>query len=142
MLSIALPKGSLEHGALDLFDRAGMKVRRRSLRSLRADVAHPEITGVRFHKPQEIPDFVERGIYDLGITGGGWIMEENAQVDVLGRLPDSAWSSEVSTTTGSGSCAVQAVVAETTATRLMVEVSEAGAVLVSESPVLRVARGH
>jgi ATP phosphoribosyltransferase len=41
---------------------------------------------VRFLRPQEIPSYIERGLFDLGITGRDWITETNANVVSLGEL--------------------------------------------------------
>ncbi len=43
-------------------------------------------TRVRFLRPQEIPTYVEQGLFDLGITGRDWITETDADVVSLGEL--------------------------------------------------------
>ena len=86
MLSLVLPKGSLERATLDLFDAADLTVRRSSDRDYHASIDDPRIERVRFLRPQEIPSYVERGLFDLGITGRDWITETGASVASLGEL--------------------------------------------------------
>jgi ATP phosphoribosyltransferase len=38
---------------------------------------------VKILRPQEIPTYVQEGFYDVGITGRDWILEANADVEVL-----------------------------------------------------------
>jgi ATP phosphoribosyltransferase len=86
MLSLVLPKGSLERATLDLFDAADLTVRRRSDRDYHAQIDDPRIDRVRFLRPQEIPTYIERGLFDLGITGRDWISETESDVVSLGEL--------------------------------------------------------
>ena len=86
MLSLVLPKGSLERATLDLFDAADLTVRRSSVRDYHASIEDPRVDRVRFLRPQEIPSYLERGLFDLGITGRDWITETGADVVSLGEL--------------------------------------------------------
>ena len=86
MLSLVLPKGSLEKAPLDLFDAADLTVRRASDRDYHASIDDPRIERVRFLRPQEIPSYLERGLFDIGITGRDWITETQADVVSLGEL--------------------------------------------------------
>ena len=86
MLSLVLPKGSLERATLDLFDAADLTVRRSSDRDYHASIDDPRIDRVRFLRPQEIPSYLERGLFDIGITGRDWITETEADVVSLGEL--------------------------------------------------------
>jgi len=86
VLSLVLPKGSLEKATLDLFDAADLTVRRGSDRDYHAAIDHPGIDRVRFLRPQEIPQYVAEGLFDLGITGRDWISETDADVVSLGEL--------------------------------------------------------
>ena len=86
MLSLVLPKGSLERATLDLFDAADLTVRRSSDRDYHASIEDPRVDRVRFLRPQEIPSYLERGLFDLGITGRDWITETGAEVVSLGEL--------------------------------------------------------
>ena len=86
MLSLVLPKGSLEQATLELFDAADLAVRRGSDLDYRASIDDPRIDRVRFLRPQEIPQYVAQGLFDLGITGRDWIEETDADVVSLGEL--------------------------------------------------------
>lgn len=94
MLSLVLPKGSLERATLELFDAADLAVRRSSDRDYRASIDDPRIDRVRFLRPQEIPSYIERGLFDLGITGRDWITETGAEVISLGELKYSKVSAD------------------------------------------------
>ena len=94
MLSLVLPKGSLERATLDLFDAADLTVRRSSDRDYHATIDDPRIERVRFLRPQEIPSYVAEGLFDFGITGRDWITETGANVVSLGELQYSKATSE------------------------------------------------
>jgi ATP phosphoribosyltransferase len=94
VLSLVLPKGSLERATLDLFDAADLTVRRGSERDYHAFIGDPRIDRVRFLRPQEIPSYVAEGLFDLGITGRDWITETGADVTSLGELAYSKASSD------------------------------------------------
>jgi len=94
MLSLVLPKGSLEKATLELFDAADLTVRRSSDRDYHASIEDPRIDKVRFLRPQEIPSYLERGLFDLGITGRDWITETEAEVTSLGELQYSKATSQ------------------------------------------------
>src|SRR3954467_2078006 len=80
VLSLVLPKGSLEAATMALFDAADLGVRRGSDRDYHASIDDPRIARVMFLRPQEIPDYVEQGLFDVGITGRDWIVETDANV--------------------------------------------------------------
>jgi ATP phosphoribosyltransferase len=86
VLSLVLPKGSLEKQVLELFDAADLTVIRGGERDYHARIDDPRIDRVRFLRPQEIPTYVEQGIFDLGISGRDWITETGADVVSLGEI--------------------------------------------------------
>lgn len=86
MLRFVLPKGSLEKATLALFDDADLAVRRSSEVDYKATVADPRIDSVRILRPQEIPQYVAEGMFDVGITGRDWIEETASEVVSLGEL--------------------------------------------------------
>jgi ATP phosphoribosyltransferase len=94
MLSLVLPKGSLERATLDLFDAADLTVHRSSDRDYHASIDDPRIERVRFLRPQEIPAYIEQGLFDFGITGRDWITETGADVASLGELQYSKATSD------------------------------------------------
>jgi len=86
VLAVVLPKGSLEKQVLDLFSSADLTVVRGSDRDYHARIDDPRIDRVRFLRPQEIPTYVEQGIFDLGISGRDWVTETGADVVSLGEI--------------------------------------------------------
>jgi ATP phosphoribosyltransferase len=86
VLSIVLPKGSLEKATVDLFDSADLAVRRGSDRDYRAGIDDPRVDSVMFLRPQEIPRYVEQGLFDLGITGRDWVEETGAEIETICEL--------------------------------------------------------
>lgn len=86
MLTIVLPKGSLERATLQLFEDADLAVQRSSEVDYRASIDDPRVADVRILRPQEIPRYVAEGRFDLGITGRDWIEETAADVVSLTEL--------------------------------------------------------
>lgn len=86
MLSIALPKGSLEEQTLLLFAQADLEVKKSS-REYNPTVADPRIERVKILRPQEIPVYVADGTFDMGISGHDWVTETGADVVEVAELP-------------------------------------------------------
>jgi ATP phosphoribosyltransferase len=86
MLKLVIPKGSLEEQTLRLFEAADLRVRRGSVRDYHGTVDDDRIERVSILRPQEIPLYVQDGLFDLGITGQDWIAETEADVEVLTTL--------------------------------------------------------
>ncbi len=86
MLRLVLPKGSLERATLELFAAADLPVQRSSDVDYRGAIDDPRIESVRILRPQEIPLYVEQGLFDMGVTGRDWIEETDASVTSLGVL--------------------------------------------------------
>ena len=80
MLDLVLPKGSLEQQTLLLFEQADLPVRRGSDREYNATISDPRIGRVKVLRPQEIGKYVEKGYFDLGITGLDWVTETESDV--------------------------------------------------------------
>ena len=89
MLRLVLPKGSLERATLALFEAADLPVKRGSERDYHGTIDDPRVERVSFLRPQEIPQYVEEGFFDLGITGRDWIEETGSKVASLAELPYS-----------------------------------------------------
>ena len=86
MLRIVLPKGSLEKATFDLFEAADLPIRRSSNVDYKASIDDPRILDVRILRPQEIPQYVAEGLFDIGITGRDWVEETQSDVHSLGEL--------------------------------------------------------
>jgi ATP phosphoribosyltransferase len=86
MLKLVIPKGSLEAQTLRLFEEADLRVRRGSDRDYHGSIDDDRVERVSILRPQEIPLYVQDGLFDLGITGQDWIAETGADLDVLTAL--------------------------------------------------------
>jgi len=106
MLRLVIPKGSLEQQTLRLFEEADLRVRRGSDRDYHGTIDDERIERVSLLRPQEIPTYVQDGLFDLGITGQDWIAETQADVEVLTSL------SYAKSGTGHGTKVVLAVPAD------------------------------
>jgi ATP phosphoribosyltransferase len=93
VLRVVLPKGSLEQATLELFEAADLAVQRGSDVDYRATIDDPRVSEVRILRPQEIPEYVAEGLFDLGVTGRDWIEETASDVVSLGELRYSKASS-------------------------------------------------
>ena len=72
-LTIAVPRGALFEGALDLLDRLGVdtaEVRANDRKLLFADA------GIVTMRPSDVPTYVEHGSADIGITGKDVLLEQ------------------------------------------------------------------
>lgn len=94
MLRIVLPKGSLERATFDLFESADLPIKRSSSVDYKASIEDPRISEVRILRPQEIPQYVAEGLFDIGITGRDWVEETNSDVVSLGELRYSKATSD------------------------------------------------
>ena len=94
MLRIVLPKGSLEKATFDLFEAADLTIRRSSSVDYKATIDDPRIVDVRILRPQEIPQYVAEGLFDIGITGRDWVEETQSDVESLGELKYSKATSD------------------------------------------------
>jgi ATP phosphoribosyltransferase len=94
VLRIVLPKGSLEKATFDLFEAADLPIRRSSNVDYKASIDDPRIMDVRILRPQEIPQYVAEGLFDIGITGRDWVEETQSDVHSLGELKYSKATSD------------------------------------------------
>jgi len=82
-MKIALPnKGRLYEPCMQLFERAGLRPIDAGMRRLFAKTLDPEID-ILFARAQDIPEYVQDGAADLGVTGYDLIMETGADAEVL-----------------------------------------------------------
>ncbi|MFW5974036.1 MAG: ATP phosphoribosyltransferase [Natrialbaceae archaeon] len=85
-MRLAIPnKGRLHDPAVDLLDRAGIRVLDGEDRQLYADTVDPDIT-VLFARAADIPEYIADGAADLGITG--FDQAQEADCDVVEPLLD------------------------------------------------------
>jgi ATP phosphoribosyltransferase len=75
-LTVAVPRGALLKGTLDLLDRIGFdtaEVRSNDRKLLFRDA------GIVTMRPSDVPTYVEAGAADIGITGKDVLMEQSEQ---------------------------------------------------------------
>lgn len=94
MLRLVLPKGSLEKATFELFEAADLPIKRSSSVDYKATIDDPRISEVRILRPQEIPQYVSEGLFDIGITGRDWVEETESSVESLGELKYSKATSD------------------------------------------------
>ena len=83
MIRIAIPnKGRLHDPTVSLFKEAGLPVLEGATRKLFAKTTDPDITFL-FARAADIPEYVQDGAADVGITGLDLISETGADVDVI-----------------------------------------------------------
>jgi ATP phosphoribosyltransferase len=78
ILKLCLPKGSLQDATLALFQRAGFNFTISS-RSYFPTADDDEIQAMLV-RAQEVARYVEEGIFDAGLTGKDWVLENRADV--------------------------------------------------------------
>lgn len=80
MLRLIVPNGSLEPFTLRLFTEADLPIRRASDRDYNASIDDPRFARVKFLRPQEIPQAVASGHFDLGLCETHSVREARADV--------------------------------------------------------------
>lgn len=89
IIKLGVPKGSLEEATINLFERAGWKIRKHT-RNYFPDINDPEITA-SLCRVQEIGEYIEAGVLDVGITGLDWLAERNHEDKVV-HISDLVYS--------------------------------------------------
>lgn len=84
ILKLGIPKGSLQEATVELFRKAGYKIRISS-RSYYPLIDDPEIECLLI-RAQEMARYVEAGLLDVGLTGYDWVIENNADVHEVCEL--------------------------------------------------------
>lgn len=90
VLKLGLPKGSLEDATIDLFGRAGWKIRKHP-RNYFPEIDDSEITA-RLCRVQEIPVYIQDGVLDLGLTGKDWLLERRTDMEKVVLVSDLIYS--------------------------------------------------
>lgn len=81
LVKLAVPKGSIEEATIKVLEKSWTRVIRRE-RTYRVMLDDPEIS-VKMLRPQEIPNLVSDGLYDVGITGKDWVQETKSDAEIL-----------------------------------------------------------
>jgi len=83
-LKLGIPKGSLQESTFRLFAKAGWKITEHH-RNYFPDVNDPELQ-CSLCRAQEMSRYVEDGVFDAGLTGKDWILENESDVVVVSDL--------------------------------------------------------
>ncbi len=83
-LKFGLPKGSLEKATIDLFDKAGWKIKTSSRSYF--PTSDDEELKCSLVRPQEMAKVLERGKLDVGIAGRDWVKENDSDVIEVGEM--------------------------------------------------------
>jgi ATP phosphoribosyltransferase len=83
-LKLGLPKGSLQESTFKLFGKAGYRIQVSS-RSYYPSIDDADIECIMV-RAQEMARYVDNGIFDVGLTGKDWILEQNADVIEVAEL--------------------------------------------------------
>lgn len=84
VLQLGIPKGSLQDSTIEMFAKAGYKIRVSS-RSYYPLIDDVEIECMLI-RAQEMARYVEEGILDAGLTGLDWIQETGADIHEVSEL--------------------------------------------------------
>jgi ATP phosphoribosyltransferase len=83
-LKLGLPKGSLQEATFKLFNKAGYRVQV-GARSYYPSIDDTDIECIMV-RAQEMARYVDQGVFDVGLTGKDWILEQNADVVEVAEL--------------------------------------------------------
>ncbi len=81
MLKLGLPKGSLEKATIELFEKAGWRIKP-AARNYFPKIDDPELD-CSICRPQEMSRYVESGMLDAAITGKDWTMENESDAVIV-----------------------------------------------------------
>ena len=84
VLKVGLPKGSLQESTFRLLEKAGYYFSV-SERSYFPSIDDENIQAILI-RAQEIAKYVEDGVFDIGLTGKDWVLENRADVVEVGEL--------------------------------------------------------
>jgi len=84
VIKIGLPKGSLQDATLELFRKAGYNFSV-SERSYFPSIDDPELEAMLI-RAQEMARYVQDGVFDCGLTGYDWVIENGADVQMVAEL--------------------------------------------------------
>ena len=91
VLKLGIPKGSLEEATVNLFAKAGYRIKISS-RSYFPSIDDDEIECMLI-RAQEIARYVADGVLDAGLTGKDWVQENRVDVEEIADLVYSKVSS-------------------------------------------------
>ena len=84
LIQLGIPKGSLQDSTIDMFAKAGYRIKVDS-RSYYPAIDDDDIECLLI-RSQEMARYVEEGVLDVGLTGYDWILETGADVVEVAEL--------------------------------------------------------
>lgn len=84
ILKLGLPKGSLEKATIELFEKAGWRIKP-AARNYFPKIDDPELD-CSICRPQEMSRYIEGGMLDAGITGKDWTEENESDAVIVADL--------------------------------------------------------
>lgn len=84
LIQLGIPKGSLQESTIDMFYKAGYRIKVSS-RSYYPAIDDDEIECLLI-RSQEMARYVEEGVLDVGLTGYDWILETGADIVEVAEL--------------------------------------------------------
>ncbi len=86
-IDIVVPDGSMQEVVMGLFTKAGLPVMIEKRRTKEGRVEVDWIKRVAFQRPQEIPQYLNNGHFDVAIVGEDWLSNSGYEFPVLLKLP-------------------------------------------------------
>jgi len=86
-IDIVVPDGSMQEVISGLFAKAGLPIVVEKRRTKEGKVGIDWIKRVAFQRPQEIPQYLKNGHFDIAIVGEDWIANWGYEFPVLLKLP-------------------------------------------------------
>ncbi len=86
-INVVVPDGSMQAVITDLFAKAGLPVAIEKRRTKEGRVGVDWIKRVAFQRPQEIPQYLDAGHFDVAVVGEDWIANWGLTFPVLLKLP-------------------------------------------------------
>ena len=86
-IRIVVPDGSMQKKVSTLFENAGLPITIENERTNEGSTRVDWIEQIVFQRPQQIPDHIDSGYFDLGIVGEDWIAESGYTFPTLLTLP-------------------------------------------------------
>ena len=86
-ISIVIPDGSMEESVKNLFTKAGLSIIIEKKRKKQGKVDVSWIKYIGIQRPQEIPQYLANGHFDVAIVGEDWIANWGYDFPILLKLP-------------------------------------------------------
>ena len=86
-IDVVVPDGSMQEVIIVLLAKAGLPVTIEKQRTKEGKVGVDWIKRIAFQRPQEIPEYLNSGFFDVAVVGEDWIANWQYKFPVLLKLP-------------------------------------------------------